>query len=124
MIFRTQCVPAAILALGLLGVCPMASATAAAINYGDFLGTTVTFYQVTEDSGTDPTPLFGAPTLSGDALSFNPPSFNASSQLQTPPLDFTDGTLTTTIMANQGQSIEELRFMRPVTTPWPAWGPR
>ena len=40
-------------------VCTPASAVP--INYFDFVGTNVTYKNVTEDSATDPTPLWGAP---------------------------------------------------------------
>jgi hypothetical protein len=90
-----------------VGVCGSA-ALATPINYGDFTGTNVMFLQVTEDSTTDATPLFGTPLVSGDGIQFNPTSFgsfafNGSS-------DLTDGTLTTMIMANPGRVIPAVTF--------------
>src|SRR5262249_40429550 len=74
-------------------------ALATPINYGDFAGPTITYHQVTEDSATDPTPLWGPPTLAGDGITFTPPAafsalgFNGSA-------DITDGKLNTTITTN------------------------
>ena len=64
----------AALAVGVILAVP---AAAAPINYGDFVGTSVSYLDVTEDSTTDPTALFSAPTLVGDGLDFNP-SFGSS----------------------------------------------
>lgn len=75
---------------------------AATIHYGDFgpdVPTGVTMYQnVRESSGTDavPPPLFDAPTLSGDTLSFTPPNFSASGG--NGELDVTDGQLNLDMM--------------------------
>ena len=84
-------------------------ASAAPINYGDFAGVTVMFTDVTEDSGTDPTPLFGAPTVSGDSLDFNPVSFNSTSS-GAAGTDITDGTLTMMLMSTPGNFIDEIEF--------------
>ena len=74
-------------------------AFAVPINYGNFAGTNVSFLNVTEDSATDPTPLFGPPAVSGDGLSFSPlSSFSASSTGGG--ADITDGKLNTTIVTN------------------------
>src|SRR5947207_4379405 len=73
------------------------------INYGNFNGTNVMYLNVTEDSSTDPTPLFGAPTVSDDALSFNPSGFGATSSGGG--TDLTDGTLATTIMTTGTKRI-------------------
>ena len=81
-------------------VCAISLPTIAApINYGNFSGANVNFLQVTEDSATDPTPLFGPPTVAGDGMTFSPTaafSANASSGS----IDLTDGKLNTTIQAN------------------------
>ncbi|TWU25812.1 hypothetical protein [Bythopirellula polymerisocia] len=74
------------------------------INYGDFDGTTVMYLDVTEDSVTDNTPLFGAPTISGDALDFNPIGFGAFAS-GAGGNDMTDGQLFFMIQAKQGQGI-------------------
>jgi len=74
------------------------------IIYGDFLGTTVQYLGVTEESGTDLTPLYGAPTISGDSLIFDPVLFNSSSA-GAGASDITDGTLGLTIQASPGASV-------------------
>ena len=84
------------------------AAHAAPINYGDFVGSTVTYKQVTEDSLTDPGPLFGAPTLVGDSLDFNPLSFGATTTGGG--VDLTDGQLLFGIWAQAGSFIEEVQL--------------
>jgi PEP-CTERM motif len=84
-------------------------AAAVAINYGDFAGATVNFLQVTEDSGTDPTPLYGSPSVSGDTLDFNPVSFNAGAT-GAGGVDITDGTLTLMMTSNPGHFIDKVKF--------------
>jgi hypothetical protein len=82
------------------------SASAVPINYGDFMGNSVTYKMVTEDSATDPTPLFGAPTVTGDTLDFNPVGFAASSMGGG--ADITDGQLSFMVQAKPGQSINNI----------------
>ncbi|MFV2066635.1 MAG: PEP-CTERM sorting domain-containing protein [Pirellulales bacterium] len=83
---------------------------AAPINYGDFMGDTVRFLDVTEDSVTDPnTALYGAPTVTGNSLDFDPVSFNAFAT-GAGGLDLTDGTLSLVIEAKPGQGILSLVF--------------
>ncbi len=84
-------------------------ASAVQINYGDFVGATVDFLQVTEDSGTDPTPLYGSPTVSADSLDFNPVSFNAFAT-GAGGVDTTDGTLTLMMMSQSGNFIDKIKF--------------
>ncbi len=86
------------------------SALATPINYGNFGlgGSTVDFLQVTEDSTTDPTPLFGAPTAALDAIIFNPVSFGASATNGA--FDITDGTLTTMVDARPGFNIPSVNI--------------
>lgn len=79
------------------------------INYGDFVGTNVTYIDVTEDSGTDATPLFGAPTVSGNSIDFSPPSFNAFAS-GAGGNDTTDGTLTFMLQAMNGHYIASIDF--------------
>jgi hypothetical protein len=74
------------------------TAGAQAINYNNHVGTTVTYQQVIEDSSTDSTPLYGSPTVTGNNMSFSPTAFAASSSGGG--VDFTDGKLQTTIVAN------------------------
>ena len=64
--FSGSVLSGAVVAAALVSLCFAPSSFAAPINYGDFPGTSVTFLDVTEDSATDPTPLFGAPALAGD----------------------------------------------------------
>ncbi len=90
-------VGAAVMAVPLVSV-------AAPVNYGDKVATDLIYRQVTEDSNTDPTPLYGTPSTAGNSLIFNPVSFGASSSNGAAP-DITDGTLTTTIEAKPGKSI-------------------
>ena len=78
---------------------------AALFVYGDFLGTSVTYVGVQENSVTDPGPLFGAPTISGNQLDFNPSGFAATA---TGPggIDITDGQLNFTIWAHNESFID------------------
>jgi hypothetical protein len=79
-------------------------AQAAPINYGTFVGTTVDYVDVTEDSNSgDPLPLFGAPVAFGDALDFNPVGFEASSSGGG--ADITDSNLSFKIDAHDGHAI-------------------
>jgi len=80
----------------------------AATNYGNFTGSSVEFQGVTESSGTDPGPLFGAPTITGDTLDFNPQGFTAYSSGGG--VDLTDGQLNFLVKALDGFAITELRF--------------
>lgn len=81
-----------------------ASANAASINYGNFgpNGAGVTFLGVTESSGTDPVPLFGAPTLTLAGLDFDPTSFVAAASGGS--ADTTDGQLNFTVKNPAGLS--------------------
>jgi hypothetical protein len=83
-------------------------ADAASINHGNFMGSTVTYVDVTEASATDAVPLYGMPSVFGDSLDFNPVLFNALSQLGVPPVDLTDGQLTFMIVAKQGHGIQNV----------------
>lgn len=81
------------------------SVFAVPINYNDFEGTTVWYRDVTEDTNTgDTQPLFGMPTISGDALDFNPIGFSASASGANG-VDQTDGQLFFMIEAKPGQGI-------------------
>jgi hypothetical protein len=98
---------AVFLLMGTALVLPQAAG--AVIIYGDMAGTTVVYKDVKEDSITDPgTPLFGAPSITGDTLEFNPTSFGASSSSGTP--GFHEGTLSSEIHANTGFFIDGIRF--------------
>lgn len=80
------------------------SAKAAPINYGVFVGASVQYIDVTEDSGTDTPPLYGAPTIAGDTLDFSPVSFHSSSN-GAAGVDQTDGTLSVMIEGLGGNVI-------------------
>lgn len=83
-------------------------ALAAPINYGDFSGISVDYLQVTENSITDPVPLFGAPAVVGDSLVFTPLGFGATSTGGG--IDVTDGLVTTVVMATGGAPIVEVKL--------------
>lgn len=87
--------------VALAGSCSAALATP--INYGNVSGTNVTFTNVSEDSATDTIALFGAPSVIGNNLAFNPTSFNSFSSNGA--TDITDGTLQFGVLANAGFTI-------------------
>ena len=92
----------------LLLFCVPASAD---INWGNKVGTNVTYLNVTEGSPSgDPLPLFDDPAISGDGLVFSPTAnFKAQSILGSPAIDITDGKLNTTIVTNAlGGAIDDL----------------
>jgi PEP-CTERM motif len=82
------------------------TAKAAPINYGDFLGAGVgaaDFLDVTEDSGTDMTPLFQAPFAGSNSLDFVPFAF--ASFASNGASDSTIATLSMRIRADAGFQI-------------------
>jgi PEP-CTERM motif len=80
---------------------------AAQINYGTHMGTHVTYVNVTEDSGADePLPLFGAPTVTGNSIDFNPTGFDASSA--DADSDITDSNLVFMVTAKSGSRISSI----------------
>jgi hypothetical protein len=76
-------------------------------NYGNFMGTTVTFVNVTEsnDDSNPAAPLFGPPTPSGNSLDFNPIGFDAFAT-GAGGVDLTDGQLTLMI---EGKTINGVK---------------
>jgi hypothetical protein len=86
------------------------STLAASINYGDFNdiagGGLVTFTAVTESSGTDPVPLYNAPTTLVDSLDFNTTSFAA--QATDGSVDITDGQLNFGLVAEPGKAFSAI----------------
>jgi hypothetical protein len=73
------------------------------------MGDHVTYVDVTEDSGDDePLPLFGAPTVTGDSIDFNPVGFDAGSA--DGGSDITDSNLVFMVVAKSGSRISELVF--------------
>jgi len=83
-----------------------ASGVQAGINYGDFALDGGTAIDVTEDSVTDPTPLYGAPTAIGNSLTFSTGPF-AAAQAGTG-ADITSGQLSFIIQADPGLFIESI----------------
>lgn len=83
-------------------------ASASSINYGDKTGADIIYRQVSEDSVTDPVPLYGDPAISGNALLFTPVNFGAFASNGS--LDLTDSTLTTMIEAKPGARIRQVAF--------------
>src|SRR5687767_9737108 len=54
-------------------------ALAAQINYGTHAGTHINYVNVTEDTGaSEPLPLLGAPSVTGNSMDFNPVGFDAA----------------------------------------------
>jgi hypothetical protein len=82
------------------------AAWTASLNYGDKIAADLIYRQVTEDSITDPVPLFGNPIVSGNALVFSPQNFGATTTGGG--IDITDATLSTTLEANPGKSISNI----------------
>ncbi|HEY3394300.1 MAG TPA: PEP-CTERM sorting domain-containing protein [Lacipirellulaceae bacterium] len=79
----------------------------AQINYGSHMGTHVTYVNVTEDSGADePLPLFGAPTVTGNSIDFNPTGFDATSA--DVDSDITDSNLVFMVTAKSGSRISSI----------------
>jgi len=81
----------------------------AQVNYGDYLGSNpgdVDFLAISEDSATDPLPLFGAPTRVGNQLLFFPQTFQSSSADGA--TDTTAGTLAVTVRADAGYYLDML----------------
>jgi hypothetical protein len=114
-------------ALVSLVVLAIAVPALAQVNHGDFLGTGVDFLQVTETTQTagDPAVLWGAPALAGggDQLLFFPPDFTSTCAAGTS--DATNSTLTTTIVAQPGGSIDEITLVETgdvTLTKFPAFG--
>ncbi|MEO0530150.1 MAG: hypothetical protein AAF266_06170 [Planctomycetota bacterium] len=86
------------------------SAKADTMNWGDLADPMgdVMFLQVSEDSGVGEPLRFGAPTAAGNQLIYSPNSFQ--SQSSGGGADLVDSTVTTTIMANQNEVINNIQF--------------
>lgn len=82
--------------------------SAASVNYGDKVGSTIIYRNVSEDSVTDPVPLYGNPAISGNALVFTPVNFGAFASNGS--IDLTDSTLTTMIEAIPNHTISKISF--------------
>ncbi len=106
-----------LLSLGVASLSIMEAVHATPINRGAFVGTNVTYVDVTESSATDPGQvtagplggLFGEPTVSGDALDFNPKNFSASAS-GAAGNDITDSNLQFAVHAKPGKGISSLGF--------------
>jgi hypothetical protein len=81
----------------------------ASIDYGNFNGTNVNYLQVTESSTTNSNALYGAPTVTANAIEFGPNSFAATSSGGAAP-QTTQGDLTTTLSADPNIQIQALQF--------------
>lgn len=92
------------LSLALVGIFSAAT-RAATINYDDFgpVPPGITFLQVTESSGTDTIPLYGAPSAFSTGLDFDPKNFSAFSTGGG--ADITDGQLNFGVMGGPGSPI-------------------
>src|SRR5262245_58498617 len=104
---RKFCAAVALVSLAVLAVAQTALAT---INHGNFVGTNVTFGNVSETSTFgDPEPLFEAPTVSGNSLLFSPSNFTATTS-GAGGLDQTGALLQTIITSNALTTIDILNF--------------
>jgi len=100
----------AAVALGSLAVLALGQSALATINHGNYVGTNVTFGNVSETSTFgDPEPLFGAPTVSGNSLLFSPTNFTATT-LGAGGVDQTGALLQTVITATALTTIDTLNF--------------
>ncbi|TWT38001.1 hypothetical protein KOR34_29680 [Posidoniimonas corsicana] len=83
------------------------TAFSAPINYGDFSDIppgAVMYTDVTESSGTDALPLYGAPDITGNVLDFDP-TFASNSADGSPGADTTDGQLNFDFMTAPGAGL-------------------
>jgi len=96
-----------------LALCLGSNPLTASITYPDLTGSTVTYENITESSATDPVPLYGQPSISGDTLVFSPEVEFAASAPKVigntaVNADVTDGRLKFTVRANQGLFINTI----------------
>lgn len=86
----------------------LGQATAGSINYGDFLGGTVMYLNVTETANTpdDDEPMFGAPSIVGNQLDFDPAGFSAAAGSGSS--DITDGQLNLQLRALPGSTLQSV----------------
>jgi len=89
---------------------PFSAIRAAPINYGDFVGSSVMYLDVTETANTpdDTTPLLSNPGLIGNMLDFNPRGFAASAGGGS--TDLTDAQLNFTLSGLSGSAITDILF--------------
>lgn len=93
-----------------LMLCAMAarSLPAATQNWGDFIGNTVSYLNVTE-LNSEPNLLFSSPSVVGDTLEFDPVNFFSETD-PGPGVDIVDSQLSTMIVAQPGFFIENLKI--------------
>jgi hypothetical protein len=92
----------------LAGTCSTVS-FASPINLGDFMGNTVTYVNVQEDSNSgDPPGMFGPASVSGDSLDFNPVGFSAHTSGLA--VDQTDGQLSFMVVAKPQSVINNFNI--------------
>jgi len=86
----------------------LTTANAAHIEYGDFSGTSVMYLDVEEVANTpgDEAPLYGAPSIVGNQLDFDPSGFSATSTNAVS--DITDGQLNFTLMSHSGGALSSI----------------
>lgn len=87
-------------------VCALATmrAPGATQNWGDFIGDTIMYLDVTELNG-EPNLLFSMPSVVGDTLEFDPVNFFSEVD-PGPGVNITDSQLSTVVMANPGYFID------------------
>ena len=104
MTSKTQVSPTVFAVVCLLA---FASATSAAtMSYGDVTSGAVKFTGISEESKTDPLPLFGAPTHVGTSLIFTPTTFSSASENEDS--DITDSQLSLMIEVSDGEKISSI----------------
>jgi hypothetical protein len=108
--YFSDCVSSSLQAIAVLSLLIAAqSASAAPIVYGNFPGATVTYVGVQEESTTDPgSGFFGAPTVAGDTMDFNPQAFAANATNGSS--DLTDSNLQFMVAAKPGKQINTVTF--------------
>ena len=80
---------------------------AATMSYGDVTSGSINYTGISEESSTDPLPLFGAPTLVSDALVFTPTTFSSASNNEDS--DITDSQLSLMIeVTGEGEKISKI----------------
>jgi hypothetical protein len=76
--------------------------------YGDFTAASVVFQGVTEASATETSPVYGAPSVYGDAIAYNLSGVNVYANRGT--FDFLDAQFTTAIAAQSGYGIHNVNI--------------
>jgi hypothetical protein len=98
-------------AVCILGLC-VVPAAADSHAYGNLMGTDVgevDFINITESSDTDPVPLFGPPTRSGNRLFFTPTNFTSAAEDGAS--DTTAGIMSMSVVADEGYYLAQITIM-------------